>query len=49
MGTWIVGIILVCIVAAIILKMRKDKKNGKGGCSCGSDCGSCGCGCHHDD
>ncbi len=47
MGTWIVGIILALIVVAIIWKLRKDKKQGKG-CSCGSDCGSCGCGCHHD-
>ena len=41
MGTFIVGVILVVIVAAIVRSMIKDKKNGKG---CG-DCSHCGGGC----
>lgn len=39
MGTWIVGSILVLIVAFVIFRMIQDKKNGKG---CG---GGCGCSC----
>ena len=30
MGTLIVGVILIVIVAAIVRSMIKDKKNGKG-------------------
>ena len=43
MATWIVGGILAVIVAAIIVKMGKDRRSGKGGCS--GDCGKCH-GCH---
>ena len=39
MGTLFVGLILLLIVGLIIRSMRKDKKNGKGGCGCG--CRSC--------
>ena len=42
MGTFVVGSILVIIVALIIRKLIKDKKNGGG---CDGNCGSCGCGC----
>ena len=38
LGTIVVTLILIGIVAAIIVKMVKDKKQGKG---------SCGCGCEH--
>ena len=31
MATWIIGGILAVIVAAIIIKMFKDKRSGKGG------------------
>lgn len=31
MATWIIGGILAVIVAAIIIKMVKDKRSGKGG------------------
>ncbi len=37
-GNIVVSLILICIVTAIIVKMIKDKKQGKG---------SCGCGCEH--
>ena len=40
MGTAIVGLILLCVVIAIIKSMIKDKKNGKS--SCGGSCGHCG-------
>ena len=43
-GTLIVGSVLAVIVGAIIWKMYKDRKNGKGGC--GGNCGSCSGGCH---
>ncbi|MCM1505989.1 MAG: FeoB-associated Cys-rich membrane protein [Ruminococcus flavefaciens] len=37
-GTIITGLILFTVLALIVLKMIKDKKNGKS---------SCGCGCEH--
>ncbi len=40
MGTAVVSIILVLIVAAIIAKMIIDKTKGRSG-SCGGDCGAC--------
>ena len=47
MATWIVGGVLLLIVGAIVWKMIKDKKAGKGGCSCGGNCGQCAGHCHH--
>lgn len=41
MATWLVGGALVLILAAIAWKMIKDKKAGKGSCSCGGDCSKC--------
>ncbi len=43
MATWIVGGVIVLAVAAVIWKMVKDKRSGKGGCS--GDCSRCS-GCH---
>lgn len=45
MATWLVGGALALIVAAVIVKMIRDKKSGKGSCSCGGDCSRCR-GCH---
>ena len=45
MATWIIGGILVMVVDTIIWKMMKDKREGKGACACGGDCGHCK-GCH---
>lgn len=45
MATWLVGGALALIVAAVIVKMVRDKKSGKGSCSCGGDCSRCK-GCH---
>ena len=39
-GTVIVGLIVLCIVAAIVVKLVRDKKKGK--CP-GCDCGCAGC------
>ena len=46
MGTAVVGIALAGIVALIIRKMIRDKKNGKS--LCGGNCGGCSCSgmCH---
>ena len=44
MATFIVSGVLLLIVGAIIRKMVKDKKAGKG--CCGGDCGHCSGGCH---
>ncbi|MEE1598995.1 FeoB-associated Cys-rich membrane protein [Acidaminococcus fermentans] len=40
MGTFVVGLVLFLIVAAVIRKMYKDHKAGKS--CCGGNCGSCG-------
>ena len=46
MGTFVVGAIVVLIVAAVIRSMIKDKKAGKS-LQCGADCKHCGCRCDH--
>ena len=43
-GTIIVGLILLAIVALIVRKLVRDKRSGKGGCGCG--CESCTMGCN---
>ena len=45
MATWIIGGILLMVVGTIVWKMVKDKREGKGACACGGDCGHCK-GCH---
>lgn len=42
-GSVIVGLVVLCIVAAVLFKIVRDKKRGKGSCSCGDACGSCAC------
>ena len=39
MGTIVVGVMVLGVLGAIVLKMVSDKKKGKTSCSCG--CGSC--------
>ena len=34
LGTIIVSVILIAVVSVIIVKMIKDKKQGKGSCGC---------------
>ena len=38
-GTIIVSVLLIALVARIVVRMCKDKKQGKS--SCGCSCGSC--------
>lgn len=45
MGTVIVGVVLLAIVALIVAGMVRDKKNGKS-IQCGGDCSHCGGHCH---
>ena len=45
MTTWIVGGVLVILVAAIVWKMIRDNKAGKGGC--GGECSRCHGSCNH--
>lgn len=44
MGTFLVGVVLVVVVVAIIRKLIKDKKEGKG---CSGNCNCCGDRCKH--
>ena len=46
MGTIVVLVILVGVVALIVRKMINDKKNGKS-FQCGGDCSHCGGHCGH--
>lgn len=41
MGTIVTGIILAAVIALIIARMVRDKKNGKS-LQCGGDCSHCG-------
>jgi len=43
MATWLIGGALALIVAAVVVKMVRDKRAGKHSCS--GDCGKCH-GCH---
>ncbi len=45
LGTIIVGVILIIIVALIVRSMVNDKKNGKS-FTCGGDCSKCKGHCH---
>ena len=47
LGTIIVSLILIGIVAAIIHWMVKTKRSGKNLCSCGGKCSSCGAACQY--
>ena len=41
LGTIIVALVIFGIVAAVVIKMARDKMAGKHSCSCGCGCGSC--------
>lgn len=43
LATILISFLLIVVVGIIIVKMVKDKKQGKS--SCGCDCGSCGACC----
>lgn len=47
-GTILISLVLLAVVALIIRSMMRDKKQGKS--SCGGNCASCGgcCACHKD-
>ncbi|MBO4857361.1 MAG: FeoB-associated Cys-rich membrane protein [Treponema sp.] len=47
MGTLIVSLILIVIIAGIIFSMIKKKRSGKHIISCGGSCSSCNCNCSH--
>ena len=40
-GTILISLLLIAIVAGIISSMIKDKKKGKHSCSCGGSCSQC--------
>lgn len=44
-GTFVVLVIVACIVGLAARKVWKDKKSGKSCSSCGGSCGGCS-GCH---
>lgn len=45
LATIIVALVLLAVVVLVIRKMIRDKRQGKGGCSCGGNCAGCGV-CH---
>ncbi len=46
MGTFLVGVIVLCVVVLVVRSMIRDKKNGKS-IQCGGDCKHCGGHCGH--
>lgn len=44
----LIGLAIFVLCAAILLKGVRNRRAGKGGCSCGGTCGSCSCSglCH---
>lgn len=48
LATIVVSLIVLAIVSLVVWKMVRDKKRGKGSCSCGGSCSTCGaCGACH--
>ncbi|MBR4200739.1 MAG: FeoB-associated Cys-rich membrane protein [Oscillospiraceae bacterium] len=45
LGTIVITLILIAVVAAIVISMINDRKKGKTSCGCGGDCAHCGA-CH---
>ena len=41
-ATIIISLVLLAVVCLIVWKLVRDKKSGKGGCSCGGSCSGCG-------
>ena len=46
LSTFVVASVIVIVFLAIVISDWRKKKSGKGGCSCGGSCSSCGAGCH---
>ena len=44
--TIIAGLIVLAVFTAIVARGSFNRRHGRGGCSCGGDCGSCGA-CGH--
>ena len=44
--TIIIASLVAILFVAIVVSEIRNRKNGKGSCSCGSSCGSCGMNCH---
>ena len=44
--TILVALVVLVVFTAIVARSIHNRKNGKGSCSCGGDCGACGGGCH---
>ena len=40
--TILAGLLIAAVFAAIVGKGIYNRRHGKGGCSCGRDCGACG-------
>ncbi len=45
--TIIITLLIAVVFVAIMVNEIRKKKNGKGGCSCGGSCGSCGINCNN--
>ncbi len=40
-ATIVISILLFAAVVAILMKMSRDRREGKSSCGCGGSCGSC--------
>ena len=40
-ATIVISILLFAAVIAILMKINKDRREGKSSCGCGGSCGSC--------
>jgi len=47
--TVLIGLLILGLFVAVVVKLVRDTKHGKGGCTCGGNCSHCGaCGvCHN--
>lgn len=48
LGTFITALILFSVIAFILVRMIKNKKNGKSSCGCGCENCPSSCNCHTD-
>ena len=46
LGTIVISVVLLAIVAAVVIYLIRQKKQGKHTCGCSGGCAGCSGGCH---